>query len=163
RNTELIVTAVFEDIPSQASQRFDFLLSWKLLFEHVDWLTSWVYNRPSTYVMLRPDSDPALVERKLKNLLDTYNKDQNNSFHVELGLQRYDQKYLYSHFSDGYPDGGRIDYLELFGLVAVFILMIACINFMNLSTARAARRSKEVGVRKVVGASRIFLISQFTG
>jgi putative ABC transport system permease protein len=163
RNTELMVTAVFENLPSQASQQFEFLLSWKLLFQHVDWLTSWVYNRPSTYIMLRSDANPVAVETKLKNFLGTYNKEQNKSFHVELGLQRYDQKYLYSHFSNGYPDGGRIDYVKLFSLVAVFILLIACINFMNLSTARSARRSKEVGVRKVAGASRAFLISQFTG
>lgn len=163
RNTELMVTAVFEDVPLHTTQRFEFLLSWKLLLQHVDWLSSWIYNRPSTYVMLRPDANPTQVEAKLKNFLDTYNTEQNKSLRIELGLQRYDQKYLHSHFTNGYPDGGRIDYVKLFSLVAVFILLIASINFMNLSTARSARRSKEVGVRKVVGASRFFLISQFTG
>ncbi|HLZ17154.1 MAG TPA: FtsX-like permease family protein, partial [Cyclobacteriaceae bacterium] len=163
RNTELMVTAVFENLPAHTAQQFEFLLSWKLLFRHVDWLESWLYNRPSTYIMLRPGADPAAVAGKLKNLLDVYNKEQNRSFHVELGLQRFDQKYLYSHFTNGYPDGGRIDYVKLFSMVAVFIFLIASINFMNLSTARATRRSREVGVRKVAGANRPMLFSQFTG
>src|SRR5690606_31308654 len=80
-----------------------------------------------------------------------------------LDLQPYSEKHLHSSFKNGQIDGGRIEYVRLFTLVAVFILLIACINFMNLATARSAKRSREVGVRKVIGASRYALISQFTG
>ena len=78
-------------------------------------------------------------------------------------MQKYSDKYLHSTFKNGYPDGGRIEYVSLFTIVAVFILMIACINFMNLATARSTKRAKEVGLRKVIGAVRSSLIGQFIG
>lgn len=82
---------------------------------------------------------------------------------MELALQSYPEKYLHSTFESGQVDGGRIEYVNLFTLVAIFILLIACINFMNLATARSAERAKEVGLRKVIGALRSSLIVQFTG
>jgi predicted lysophospholipase L1 biosynthesis ABC-type transport system permease subunit len=82
---------------------------------------------------------------------------------VELALQAYTGKYLHSTFKNGYIDGGRIQYVRLFSLIAIFILLIACINFMNLATARSGKRSKEVGIRKVVGAPRSTLVIQFIG
>ncbi|HEY4966284.1 MAG TPA: FtsX-like permease family protein, partial [Puia sp.] len=80
-----------------------------------------------------------------------------------LGLQRFDQVYLHAHFSEGRISGGRIEYINLFSLVAIFILLIACINFMNLTTARSLKRAKEVGIRKAIGALRAALIKQFIG
>src|SRR4030095_16969050 len=82
---------------------------------------------------------------------------------TELGLQLYHEEYLHENFVNGMPGGGRIEYVRLFSIVAIIILLIACINFMNLSTARSARRAKEVGVRKVLGAARFRLIAQFSG
>ena len=81
-----------------------------------------------------------------------------------LGIQRYGDIYLHSNFDkNGELSGGRIQYVQLFSIVAIFILLIACINFMNLTTARSVKRAKEIGVRKVVGAVRFALIRQFIG
>jgi putative ABC transport system permease protein len=158
---DFTVTAVFENIPSWASTKFDFLLNWHAFLEDEPWAKDWGNNGPSTYVQLRADANPAAVENKIKKFLDNYNKDQSKAFRIELGLQRFDDIYLRSTFKQGYPSTGRIEYVKLFSLVAVFILIIACINFMNLTTARSAKRSKEIGVRKVVGALRWALVRQF--
>jgi hypothetical protein len=84
-------------------------------------------------------------------------------YKVEIGLQRFGDQYLYSTFENGKPATGRIEYVKLFSWIGIFILLIACINFMNLATARSVKRAKEVGVRKVVGSSRSYLIIQFMG
>ena len=78
----------------------------------------------------------------------------------DLFAQRFSERYLYNHYENGVPSGGRIEYVRLFSIIAIFILIIACINFMNLSTAKASRRLKEIGIRKVVGASRRSLVFQ---
>ena len=82
---------------------------------------------------------------------------------MELGLQRFSDYYLHSEFRNGLPTEGRIEYVRLFSLIALFILVIACINFMNLTTARSTKRAREIGVRKVMGAVRGMLIRQFMG
>ncbi|HEV3224089.1 MAG TPA: FtsX-like permease family protein, partial [Puia sp.] len=104
------------------------------------------------------------MEAQIKNFITPYLKSNiGRGFRPELGIQRLDQIYLNSIFKDGKPDGGRIEYVRLFSMVAVFILLIACINFMNLATARSVKRAKEVGVRKTVGALRLRLVIQFIG
>ena len=161
---DLMVTAVFENLPPAVSNRFDYLLNWQLFLKDNSWAKEWSNNGPRTLVMLRPDADPVRVEAKIKRFLDGYNKGQSKSFRIELGLQRFDAMYLNGVFNDnGQPDGGRVAYVRLFSLVAVFILLIACINFMNLATARSVQRAKEVGIRKVVGAVRALLVGQFMG
>ncbi|MBC7919788.1 MAG: ABC transporter permease [Ferruginibacter sp.] len=160
---DLMVTAVYENLPPTASSKFDYLINWQLFLEDNAWAKQWGNNGPHTLVMLRPDADPVRVATKIKRFLDAYNKDQSKSFRIELGLQRFDAMYLNGVFKNGQPDGGRVAYVRLFGLVAVFILLIACINFMNLATARSVQRAKEVGIRKVVGAVRALLVGQFLG
>ena len=157
------VTAVFEDLPAQASEPFDFQINWKAFLDDNDWLRKWDNNAPSTYVLLRPGANAAQVDRKITHFLDKYFTDKINGFRQELALQRYGDTYLHGHFTEGRIDGGRIEYVRLFSLVAVFILLIACINFMNLTTARSVKRAKEIGVRKVLGAVRGLLIRQFIG
>ena len=103
------------------------------------------------------------MEARIKFILDKFNTELKGSDRIELGLQRFDQRYLHSEFKNGYPVEGRIQYVRLFSLVAIFILIIACINFMNLTTARSVKRAREIGVRKVMGALRILLIKQFMG
>ncbi len=161
---EYQVTAVFENLPPNALRKYDFLLSWQDFLSRNPWAREWGNNAPHTVIQLRPDADPARLAAKMRYLIREFDKtlDGKNT-DVQLFLQPYEDAYLYSNFENGYQDGGRIGYVRLFGVVAVFLLLIACINFMNLSTARSVRRAKEVGVRKVVGAVRSLLVVQFLG
>jgi len=159
---ELKITAVFENIPANSSQQFDFLRTWHDFVKDNDWVHNWGNTDPSTFVQLRKDADRLKVEAKIKDFIYRYQQ-KDNSFRTELAIQPYPEKYLHSSLKNGYVDGGRIEYVNLFLIVAVFILFIACINFMNLATAQSAKRAKEVGLRKVVGAARFSLIKQFIG
>ncbi|MEO6286484.1 MAG: ABC transporter permease [Dyadobacter sp.] len=162
------VSAVFE-IPENSSVKYDYLLTWKDLLSHNEWLKDWGTNVPETRIQLHTDGngvsvDPGKLETKMKAFLKTRNPGmQAKGFDIQLFLQPTQEAYLYSNFKNGFQDGGRIEYVRLFGIVAVFILLIACINFMNLATARSVKRAREVGVRKVVGAGRGWLIGQFVG
>ncbi|HEV3223801.1 MAG TPA: ABC transporter permease [Puia sp.] len=158
------ISAVFENLPVNSSQKFDYICNWDFLLDTVSWLKEWIYRGPATYIQLQPQANPARVEAKIKNFLQDYlNTKESAGFHLELGMQRFDKMYLNGNFKDGRPDGGRIEYVRLFSLVAVFVLLIACINFMNLATARSIKRAKEIGVRKTIGAGRWTLIAQFIG
>ncbi len=157
------VTAVFE-IPENVSERFDYLINWHAFLENNSWAKEWGNNGPGTFILLKPGTNPVLFEKKITRFLDKYNKEQGNGFRVELGIQLFEDRYLHSNFSPtGKIEGGRIQYVNLFSLIAIFILLIACINFMNLTTARSIKRSREIGVRKVVGALRSSLMKQFIG
>jgi putative ABC transport system permease protein len=159
---DLVVTAVFENIPANSSQRFDFLRSWTAFVKQNAWVHNWGNTSPNTYIQLRKDADPLKVEAQIKDFIYRY-QPKDKSFVSELALQPYTDKYLQSTFKNGKIDGGRIEYVRLFTIVAIFVLLIACINFMNLATARSVKRAKEVGVRKVIGAMRSVLIKQFIG
>ncbi len=161
-NENLQVRAVFENLPAHASRKFDFLRSWSDYVKQNDWVHNWGNTSPETYIQLRKTANPGKVEAAIKDFVYRYKQKDNGSF-TELGLQPFPEKYLHSTFKNGKPDGGRIEYVHLFTLVAIFILLIACINFMNLATAQSARRAKEVGLRKVIGAFRSSLIRQFLG
>lgn len=160
---EFRVAAIYEDLTPQSSRQFAFLLNYPTILTNVSWLNEWIYRSPHTYIQLQPNANPARVEAKIKNFITPYLRDDGKGYHLELGLQPYAAMYLNSNYKNGYPEGGRIEYVRLFTLVAVFILLIACINFMNLATARAVKRAKEVGIRKAVGALRLPLITQFLG
>ena len=159
--TDFTVTAVFDDLPKNISRTFDFLLNWSAFVRENPWLEDWRNNSPQTYIMLSRDVRPEQVRKKLTRFLDAYNKTQTASFRVELDMQPFGDTYLRSNLVNGRFEGGRIEYVLLFSWIAVFILVIACINFMNLATARSAKRSKEIGIRKVSGALRSSLIYQF--
>ncbi len=159
------IAAVFEDPETNSSDRFDYVVNWPFHLDAVDWLKDWIYRTPHTYIQLQPSASPAKVDAKVLHFMDSYltTSREGAGFHIELGLQKFDEMYLRSMFRNGYPAGGRIEYVRLFTIVAIFILLIACINFMNLSTARSVKRAKEVGIRKTIGAARIELIVQFIG
>ncbi len=155
---DFTVTSVFEDIPLHSTQRFEYLFSW----EAHKTILSWASNDYQSYVQLAPGTDVASVTAKLNRFLKTrWQGDLGTG--VRLGLQPFSDRYLRGTFVNGRPTGGRIEYIRLFTGVAFFILLLACINFMNLATARSVRRAKEVGLRKVVGSTRGYLIGQFFG
>ncbi|MDP9081480.1 MAG: ABC transporter permease [Bacteroidota bacterium] len=157
------VTAVFEDLPHNVSNKFEFLINWYSFLEENSWAKDWGNNGPVAYVLLKKGTDAKLFNKKLTHFIDTYDKDQSAAFREQLGIQKFDEVYLHSTFKEGQPTDGRIEYVHLFSIIAVFILVIACINFMNLTTARSVKRAREIGVRKVVGAVRSVLIQQFVG
>jgi len=159
---DLQVTAVFENMPSNSSQQYDFLRCWIDFVKQNEWVNRWGNTSPDTYIQLSADADPDKVRAKIKDFIYRYQAKEKGTV-TELDLQAYPDKYLHATFKNGYIDGGRIEYVRLFSLVAIFILLIACINFMNLATARSVKRSKEVGIRKVLGGIRSALIGQFMG
>ncbi|MDX1477929.1 MAG: ABC transporter permease [Saprospiraceae bacterium] len=155
--SSLLVSGVYEDFPPYSTLQFDFLLTWEKYKSENSWVLSWGSNGPNTIVTLREGADAATVERKIADFV----KQRNEGSHVTLFLKKFSDLYLRGRFENGKPAGGRIEYVRLFTLIAVFILGIACINFMNLATARASRRAREVGVKKTIGASKSALARQF--
>ena len=157
------ITGVFENTPQHSILKFDFIANWYYFLDENSWAKEWGNNGPASAILLRSDAKPAIVSNKIRKFLNNYNKEQDKSFRIELGMQRFDEMYLHSNFKNGKISGGRIEYVKLFSIIAVFIMLIACINFMNLTTARSVKRAKEIGIRKVVGAVRAVLMRQFIG
>ncbi|MDN5284100.1 MAG: hypothetical protein JWR38_374 [Mucilaginibacter sp.] len=155
------VTAIFEDLPGNSSRKFEYVINWDSYLTENPGANQWYNTGPLTYVMLRADANSALVEKKFTHFLDGYTKNRTTSYRIQNGLQQFNQVYLHSHFTNGKTDGGRIEYVNLFSIIAVFVLLIACVNFMNLTTAQSVKRAREIGVRKVMGAVRTVLIKQF--
>ena len=153
---EFLVSGVFEKV-LLSSYHFDFVLSFEAYKDDNKWVTEWGNNGPATYIILKEGSNVVAVNEKIKDFVKAKNKESN----VALFLQPYSERYLQGRFENGKPAGGRIEYVRLFSVIAVFILLIACINFMNLSTARASRKAKEVGIKKSIGAQRQSLIIQY--
>ncbi|HCM75100.1 MAG TPA: transporter permease [Cytophagales bacterium] len=156
-NKSFNITGVFENIPSTSSVKFDFVLSFEYFKDDNEWVLSWGNNGPATFIVLKEGSDPVAFSDKIKDFIKGKNEDSN----VTLFLQKYSERYLHGRFENGIQTGGRIEYVRLFSIIAIFILVIACINFMNLSTARASRKAKEVGIKKSVGAARQSIIIQY--
>jgi len=157
---DLEVTAVFADVQPNSSLQFDYLINWFDFMAENPWSTSWDYNGPMTFIKLKDGADAAVVRQSLNTLTSQKNYLSNKAIHARLNIQRNDRRYLWGDFKDGYPSAGRIQYVRLFSMVAVLLLLIACINFMNLATARSMARAREIGVRKLAGAGRLSLISQ---
>jgi len=157
--SDVKITAVFEDLPKNSTEEFDFILTFdrQLKQNKVD-ITKWDNEGwLITFLKLKDSNMKLQVDEKIKDLM----KKHNEGFHPELFLLQMSDWRLRKNFVDGKQSGGRINYVISFSLVAILILVIACINFMNLSTARSANRAHEVGIRKVAGASRRMLIRQF--
>lgn len=155
---DFTVTAVFADVPRNSSLRFDFLINWASQFKRVETASSVVL----TAIQLKPGASVHDATMRINRYLQTQlTKDETTE--ITLGLQPFHDRYRLANFEHGKPASGRLDYIHIFTGVAVFVLLIACINFMNLSTARSVKRAKEVGMRKVAGSSRMGLIAQFVG
>jgi predicted permease len=155
-----LVTGIMRDVPENSSLKFDYVLPEEYFEKENQWLKEWGNNGIQTFALLRKGTSAEKVSAKIKRMVQQHDSTTTN---IELFLHPYTDRYLYSNFENGVVDGGRIEYVHMFSLVAVFILVIACINFMNLATARSAKRAKEVGVRKVVGAGQRLLVGQFIG
>lgn len=156
---DFMVVGVMKDLPENASFKFEWLLPMERIVQENPWLKQWGGNAPRTYALVDPKADIDKVNAKVKGIIKRNNKESQ----ADVFLYPYKDTYLEGRFNKGKIDGGRIEYVRLFIIIAIFVLLIACINFMNLSTARAIQRSKEVGVRKSIGAGRGALISQFLG
>jgi ABC-type antimicrobial peptide transport system permease subunit len=158
------VTAVVRDLPRNSSFHFDLLFPFEE-FASVDWVraaqTKWGDAYFELYAALKPGADPVKAQAKASQLVKHYSPETYASFHREPILFPMKDWHLVTDTKDGWPAGGLIDYVWMFSIVGVIVLLIACINFMNLSTARSEKRAKEVGVRKVIGGSRRGLILQF--
>ena len=154
------VTGVVKDLPNNTRFNFDFLLPWSYLKAKGWGDDFWGNNSVSTYVLLKPAATLASIEPKLATLRKRYDKEDPAGGFFLHPASRWR---LYSQFENGVTVGGRITVVRMFGILAGFLLLIACINFMNLSTARSQKRAKEVGIRKVMGAGRPSLIGQFMG
>jgi ABC-type antimicrobial peptide transport system permease subunit len=154
------VSGIMKDIPANSSLTFDYLLPFATFFEqNKRWIDSWGNNNISTFILLKEGTNATAFGEKFADEVKQHNEQSN----VKLFIQPFGEAYLYGQFTNGKQDGGRIDYVRIFFVVAVFVLIIACINFMNLSTAQASKRAKEVGLRKVIGALPQQLFRQFMG
>ncbi len=153
-----IVTGLMKDLPNNTDFDFEFLESAKFMESKGYMDADWTDVSIRTFVLLKPNTRLADVNSKIKNIVIKYSGGRSKD---ESFLYPVSQLRLHSKFVDGKPSGGRIETVRLFTLIAVFILFIACINFMNLSTARSEKRAKEVGIRKVAGALKKSLVAQF--
>src|SRR6478752_3746993 len=161
------VTGVYQDLPYNSSFReMNYIMPWELYLITNEWIKKmenpWGSNFTQTFVQIADHADMDLVSAKIKDV--KYNKladEHERRYKPVVFLHAMSKWHLYSDFKNGINVGGRIEFVWLFGIIGVFVLLLACINFMNLSTARSERRAKEVGIRKSIGSIRAQLISQF--
>ena len=152
------VSGVFMDVPKQSSERFDFLLSYDQAALTKKYLYDWGSQSTQLYLVLNSDSDIEAFNKKIYGFIGKHN--ERKSYRKAFAT-KYSDHYLFDLYENGVQMGGRITYVRFFSLTAVLILVIASINFMNLSTARASRKLKEIGVKKIVGAHRGALAFQY--
>ena len=170
-NKDLVkVTGVYEDFPRNTSfNNIAFILPWDLYVSTNSWIkheqAEWGNNSWQIFAQLNPNANIDQVAARIKNLkfdaLTVANDKLSLSFKPALFLHPMNKWHLYSEFKNGVIVGGNIEFVWMFGIIGVFVLLLACINFMNLSTARSEKRAKEVGIRKTLGSLRQQLITQF--
>ncbi|MGX5854293.1 ABC transporter permease [Dyadobacter jiangsuensis] len=159
------VAGVYEDLPHSTEFRdVSFLLPWRFFLEEEAWVkrseTNWGNNSFLLLVQIAPNTSFEQVSGKIANIKARHAKEEAR-FNPKAFLHPMSRWHLYSEWENGRPVRGRIQYVWLFGIIGAFVLLLACINFMNLATARSQKRAKEVGVRKVVGSRQSQLITQF--
>lgn len=154
------VTGVFKKPGNNSTLKFDVVFTKQKLIEDL-WPngTKWYNTGPGTYILLKKGTDISAFNKKIERYIDKY--DKNNRF--ALFVRKYSDAYLYGKYEEGKQAGGRITNVKLFSVIAIMLLLIAAINFMNLSTAKVSGRLKEIGIKKAVGSSRPSLIYQFLG
>jgi putative ABC transport system permease protein len=161
------VTGVYEDLPYNTFFRnMNYILPWELYLISTEWIKKmdnpWGSNFTQTFVQVADHANMEAVSQKIRDVKLNQLKDEGDrKYKPEVFLHPMSKWYLYSEFQNGVNTGGRIEQIWLFGTIGVFVLLLACINFMNLSTARSEKRAKEVGIRKSIGSVRAQLVSQF--
>ena len=158
---DYIITGVIKDIPKNSTVQFEWVAPFQIWWnENKSWAQSWGNNDIDTYVELKPNVGPAPVNKILYDFIQKREPKSN----ARPFLFSMNDWHLRDEFDNGIQTGGgQIEYVHMFSVIAWIILLIACINFMNLATARSEKRAREVGVRKVLGAIRQDLVSQFIG
>lgn len=155
--TSYKVTGVMQDVPKNSTMQFDYVMpveDW-INSPGSEWLNEWGNNALRTFLQLQPGTNILAFNEKVKPLIKKYHEGSK----TDVFVQPVADMYLYNDFREGKE--GLIERVRLFSVVAVFILIIACINFMNLATARSSKRAREVGVHKAIGASKGSLVRQF--
>lgn len=154
-----LITGVVKDLPNNSTQQFDFAVSFEVAKEENPWVLEWGNAGTNAYLVLKEGVDVEQLNAKIQGFLSSKGQDRFRT----IFIRPFSDGYLYDNYENGKQAGGRIEYVRLFSIVALFILFIACINFTNLSTAKASRRMMEVGVKKAIGASRQTLMIQYLG
>lgn len=158
-----IVTGIVKDLPPNTSFAFEYLLPWRYAtLKNID-DNYWGNNSVYTYILLKPGASHEAFDKKLFNISYNHTKSGSDPVTAKVFSQPLKDAWLYSKSENGKFVAGRMQQVRMFAVIAGFILLIACINFMNLSTARSEKRAKEVGIRKVAGAGKRLLILQFIG
>jgi putative ABC transport system permease protein len=160
------VSGVYEDLPGNTSfHELAFIAPWDFFVSNPDWLqrnpADWSDNSLFLYVQAADNADMVKLSAKIKDIMVAKVAPAQAKQQPEIFLHPMSKWHLYSEFKNGINTGGAIQYVWLFGIIGFFVLLLACINFMNLSTARSEKRAKEVGVRKAIGSLRTQLIGQF--
>ncbi|MFC1563979.1 ABC transporter permease [candidate division KSB1 bacterium] len=163
-NTAHVITGIVEELPKQSHFHYDFLISYNS--SRVSENSQWGYWQVFNYLLLQDGCDPAIVESKFHDMVAKYIgplivEEDNMQFEDFLAAGNAYRYFLQPLKDIHLESNGNITYVYIFSLIAVFIMIIACINFMNLSTARSENRAKEVGIRKALGSFRMQLITQF--
>ncbi|HEX5167601.1 MAG TPA: ABC transporter permease, partial [Cyclobacteriaceae bacterium] len=155
------VTGVLNSLPNNTEFQFEFLLPWNYI-THLGWdrFPDWTQTNTVTYALLKEGTSPETFQSKVLTIVQSHVEKGDGSTR-EIIAHPMNKVHLYSQAENGQLVGGRIETVRLFSAIAILIILIACINFMNLSTARSEKRAQEVGIRKVVGAQKASLIIQF--
>lgn len=152
-----IVSGILQDVPHNSHLQFDYVINFESVYPHSRYANSWGQASIYTYVLLNSNVDESEVDEKITHLRQQYLPGSNGT----LSLQSINRIHLYHDYEDGLTNHGEIKYIYLFSILAVMILVVACINYINMATAHSIKRLKEIGVRKTLGASRWNLIMQF--
>jgi ABC-type antimicrobial peptide transport system permease subunit len=160
------VTGIYRDLPKNSQfNDVHFIAPWELYIASNDWakqyLHSWNNSMNQVFVQMAASANIDVVSQKIKNVIQDHARVDDNVHDIHAFLHPMSRWHLYDEFKNGENSGGQIRFVWLFGIIGFFVLLLACINFMNLSTARSERRAKEVGIRKAVGSVRTQLITQF--
>jgi putative ABC transport system permease protein len=165
-NVDVKVTGVYQDLPYNAGFRnLTLIMPWKLYLILNPWVGQmndpWGSNFSQTFAQIADNADMETVSAAIKNVKLDRVDPESKKYNAQVFLHPMSKWHLFSDFKNGINTGGRVQYAWLFGIVGIFVLLLACINFMNLSTARSEKRAREVGVRKAIGSARRQLIVQF--